>query len=656
VGLLVLIGAGAGGVYAWTKVQTSKRSLPSNLILETVKRAPLEISITERGSLESAANMTLTCLVEGEAGTGILKIVEEGTRVTKDQVLVELDSSRLKNEATQQEIVVEQAQAAMKNAEKNVEIQKTQNESDIAAAELKLKLALLDREKYINGDFLQETKTIQGEIQLANEDLTRAQEKYAFTQRLIKKGYATQSELEADRIAVAKATIALSVADEKLRVLKDFTHERQLAEKESNAQEYERELARVKLKAEAALTQYEADFRAKTLTHQVEKEQFEKVKRQLQVCIIKAPRDGLVVYANTRTGGRGGSNEPLIFEGAKVKERQAIINLPDVSNMQVNARIHESKIDMVREGLPATIRVDALPGEVFRGTVNVVSLVPMSGNWPNFNLKEYITYIKITDESSKVSSLKPGLTAEVEILIDQIASTLQAPITAFVERGGRHFAWTLVDNKPVRREVKTGKSNELSTQIIEDESLYGKDQGLKEGDTVVLNPRTVLAKEVTKLEEDVPATVDAASFKPGDMPPAKDAGGKKGAAPGGPPGAGGPGSAGGGGPMAGGGGGPGGPGGGPGAGGRPGGGMGDPSEFFARLDKDGDGKLTETEIPDQMKAFINIGRLDANKNNAIDKEEWLKADAERRQRGGGRGGPPGGGGAPAGAGGAGGGQ
>jgi HlyD family secretion protein len=640
--LLILLGllvVAVGGAAAWNKRSGARKSASSDLIVETVKRGPLEISITERGSLESARNLTLTCLVEGEAGTGILKIVDEGTRATKDQVLVELDSSRLRNEATQQQIVVEQAQAALRQAEKNVEIQKTQNESDISAAQLKLDLAVLDLEKYEKGDYIQETNTIQGEIRLAEEDAKRAEEKKIFTQRLIQKGYATQTELEADRIAHEKAKIAVAVAKEKQTVLQTYTKKRQLSEKEANAKEYEREVTRVKLKSEAALAQYEADFKAKQLTFEVEKNQYDKLLKQIEFCIIKAPRDGLVVYANTRSGFRGGS-EPLIYEGAKVKERQAIINLPDVANMQVNARIHESKIDMVREQLPATIRVDARPGEVFHGTVDMVSLVPMSGNWPNVNLKEYITYIKITEEPSITASLKPGLTAEVEILIDRISSALQAPITAFVERGGRQFAWVLVDNQPVRREVKTGKSSETTTQVVEDEALYDQNQGLKEGDKVVLNPRTVLPKEVTLLEEEVPAVgANQPTFKAGDLPPAKE--GAKGPGAGGPPAGGPPG----GGPRS-----PGeggGPGGGPGMAGGPGGGQGgggrggfDPAAMFDNFDKDKDGKLTDAEIPDRMKE--NVARIDTNKNKSIEKDEWLKFAAEMPRGGGGRGGPPGG--------------
>jgi HlyD family secretion protein len=501
VALIVLV-VTTGVVLAWQGKLLPRGEEKSSLITEAVKRGALEITITERGSLESANNKTLVCEVEGEAGTGILKIVDEGTRVKEGDELVLLDASKLRNDATAQEIVVEQANATHETALKNVEIQITQNDSDIAAAELKWRLAQLDLKKYEEGDYVQEKNTIQGEIELAQEDYTRAKDKHAFTQRLISKGYAKRSEVEADRVAVQKALIGLKVAEEKRKVLNEFTHERQNKELEANAIEFGRELERVKLKAAAALAKYEADLSAAKLKFVVEKTTLAKIKRQIELCRIVAPRDGMVVYVNTRSGGgRGGmSNDPLIYEGAKVKERQPIINLPDVRNMLVNARIHESKIAMVREKLPATIHVDARAGETFHGEVSMVSLVPQSGNWPNFNLKEYVTAIKLSDDPEKISELRPGLTAEVEILIDRLSNVLQAPVQSFVERGGRHFAWVLVGLLPVRKEVKIGKSNEQMMEIL---------SGLVEGERLVQTPRTVLPKEVVQLEADVPATVES---------------------------------------------------------------------------------------------------------------------------------------------------
>ncbi|RPI80361.1 MAG: hypothetical protein EHM42_12205, partial [Planctomycetaceae bacterium] len=276
-------------------------------------RGSLEIIIVERGNLESAKNVTLSCMVEGEAGTGILKIVDEGTRVSTGQVLIELDSSRLRNDLTTQEIKVEESKAARTQAEEEVKIQESQNESDIADAELKLEIAKLDLEKYDSekGEYSQKLNELEGNIQVAQEDLTRASEKLRYQQRMIGKGYATQTELDADRIAETKAKIALAVAEEKLNLLVKYERKRQLAELRANVKDYSRELDRVKQKAKNAMTQKAADLNAKELTFKVEKDKYDKLLKQIEACIIKAPSDGLVVYANTRSGGSRSSNEPL---------------------------------------------------------------------------------------------------------------------------------------------------------------------------------------------------------------------------------------------------------------------------------------------------------------------------------------------------------
>ncbi|MGE5191877.1 MAG: hypothetical protein ACM3U2_05200, partial [Deltaproteobacteria bacterium] len=72
-------------------------------------------------------------------------------------------------------------------------------------------------------------------------------------------------------------------------------------------------------------------------------------------------------------------------------------------------------------------------------------------------------------------------------------------------------------------------------------------------------------------------------------------------------------------------------------------GGGDPLAFFQRLDQNGDGKVTEEEMPEFMKA--RFAAMDANGDKSIDKDEWQKAAATFQARGGGRrgGSPPGGG-------------
>ena len=81
-----------------------------------VARGPLRISVTEGGSLQSLKSVTITSEVEGE--TKIAGIVPEGTVVTADdvakgRVLIELDSSEIRNKLNRQEIAVSDAAAGV---------------------------------------------------------------------------------------------------------------------------------------------------------------------------------------------------------------------------------------------------------------------------------------------------------------------------------------------------------------------------------------------------------------------------------------------------------------------------------------------------------------------------------------------------------------
>lgn len=626
--LLALPLVALGTAFVWNGVLSGPgKNRQTDLATEVVKRGPLEVKLTERGNVDSANNLTLRCLVEGGTGTTILKIVDEGTRVEPGQVVIELDSARLRDEALAQQIRLDAALAAFKIAEAEIAIQQMQNESDVAAAELKLELARLDLQSYNKGDYVQQMQIVLGEIKMAGEYLTRATERWTFTQRLMRKGYTTTKVLDADRVALARATIDFDSAREKRRVIDRFTHRRELAERESNAEFAEQELERVKLRGQAALSQRERIFLARKRSYFIESERHKKMLVQIDACTIRSPREGMVVHANTLEGGRS-SSTPLIFEGATVRERQAVIHLPDLSRMQVTARIHETKVAMLSEGLDVSVHVDAHGGETFHGVVDQVALVANSGSWPNIYVKEYATTIRLTDDLEKLATLKPGMTAEVEILVDHLDSVLQAPIQSCVERGGRYFAWVQDDDSDLtRHEIQLGKSNDVAAEIV---------AGLSEGEKVVLNPRSALPDEVALLEQELAAMseaspqIDAAAPRPvptraatpisptgatheGETVPGKSDDGDKGmhekeTRPSSPvdrqpatvlivaslP-----------------------------DNGQPAGkDADDPMAVFNRLDKNHDARVTESELPDPMKQVFP--RLDTNGDHAIDKEEWKK--------------------------------
>lgn len=579
------------------------------------------ISLPVQGNLDSQGNAVLSSAVEGT--TTIISIVPEGTIVEKDQVVCELDSSALREKAKQQEITVTQADSAMAQANEKLQITKTQNESDIAAAQLKLDLALLDLEKYRDGEFKQQQKEMKGNEAIASEELVRAKENYDFTKTQVKKGYRTQNEMEANRIAWEQAKLKLQGATEKLHLLEEYDYKRKITELEANAKELAREVERVKLKAASAQTQAEKDYEAQKLTNGVEHEKLDRLNKQIEACTMKAPQAGQVVYANQQSNSFRSSGEQ-IEQGATVRERQAIINLPDLSQMKVDCRIHESLIGNIRIGLPAKITISSFPDHIFQGTVAHVSSVPMTGRWPNTDLREYETEIKLTDGPELIRKLRPGLTAQVEILVDNRKDVLQVPVQAVLAVADKQIGYVLTPSGPERRELLVGQSNQSTVEIKE---------GVKEGELVILNARSQFPEEIALLEAQLNAekAKRTASDKGSEIPAAP-------AAPPVSPGAGGPPGA-----MAGAPGGPGAPGaGGPPGGGRgPGGGNFDPKARFEAQDANKDGKITEDEASDRMKGE-RFKSTDANGDGAITLEEYTAAMSRFMGGGGGGGGAPGG--------------
>lgn len=567
-------------------------------------KGPFLVSLSVQGTVDSLRNAQLVSTVAST--TTIISIVPEGTWVKAGEIVCELDAAQMEDRAQTQQISVTSAEAAEAASAAAVQITKTQNESLIAAAELALQLARLDVDKYIKGEYPQQHDKLSGAVALAQEKLHRANENYEFIRALSRKGYRNQNDVEAERITVKQATLELNAAKEELRVLTDYLKKRTEAELTAKAKEFERDLERVKLQCEAELAQAEKQWEANKQKLDAERDILRKWLDQIEACKLRAPQDGQVVYANLGDTGRRSDGSGGIELGASVRERQAIINLPDVTRIKVDCRIHESQIGSVREGAIARVRISSMGNELFNGRVTSVSSVAMTGRWPNFDLREYKTEITLTDSVEKISRLRPGLTAIVELLVDSRQDVLQVPIQSVVTVGMKNYLFVLEGSGVVRRQVKIGLNNASHMEIVE---------GIAEGERVVQNPRHAFTDEINAMEAELEAqkanevaTSPEVARPPVGRPgsPAPDAA----AAP----------AQGGGGA----------------GGGRP-----SPDALISGADKNGDGKLSADEAPEQMKA--NFAAIDADSDGFVTREELaarFQSRGGRGQGGGAQGGQP----------------
>jgi RND family efflux transporter MFP subunit len=224
------------------------------------------------------------------------------------------------------------------------------------------------------------------------------------------------------------------------------------------------EMETLKGNLNASKAKHEADKeRAKHLAAQVEL-----ARADIEYCVVKAETSGLVIYATSRPW----EYAPNIQEGATVYMGQTLLLMPDLAQMQVKISIHESFIDRMRPKLAAQV---SLPDRMLAGEVSsVASVAEPAGEWNGYVVK-YDTIIEL----SSVQRLKPGMSAEVEVIIDRYTDVLTIPVAAVVETAEGDFCWVKTAKGAKRRSVKLGDT---------DDSFIVVKAGLKEGDEVVLNP------------------------------------------------------------------------------------------------------------------------------------------------------------------------
>ena len=229
--------------------------------------------------------------------------------------------------------------------------------------------------------------------------------------------------------AVARENLTLESAQTKLEVLRKYTADRTKGEL---AADIERK------------RMVELSHRA---TLELEKDRTAKLERQIQRCVLLAPAEGAVVYANDP--GRGPvSNRVQIEEGATVRERQKIVSIIDLNApARVNVKVHESLVARVRPSQKARIKVDAFSGLTLTGSVSLVAPLPDPQTSFEGSKKLYTALVRIDDGPK---GLRPGLSAEVEIPIADLDDVLIVPVAAVLHLDGKDqlavktpggFAW-----------------------------------------------------------------------------------------------------------------------------------------------------------------------------------------------------------------------
>jgi HlyD family secretion protein len=177
-----------------------------------------------------------------------------------------------------------------------------------------------------------------------------------------------------------------------------------------------------------------------------------KAQIDLARCTIRSPIDGMVIYRNVNVG-------QTVAASLSAPVLMVIAN--DLAKMQIEANVVEADIGVVKVGQAVEFRVDAFPGEKFKGKVTQVRNAPRE----QMNVVVYQTIIDVSNPDLK---LKPGMTATVAIIVASRDDALKVPNAALrfkppkeaivVDASSAGPASNLSDGKPSSAGSSTGKS------------------------------------------------------------------------------------------------------------------------------------------------------------------------------------------------------
>ena len=336
-----------------------------------------------------------------------------------------------------------------------------------------------DLELLEDGEAKQQLRSLQDELQVAQEELLLTQDRIAGQRRLEERGFITPTELEAEELNLNKANNKMEQKETALKLYIQYSFpkeaEQKLSDFENAVMSYQRQVK----ENIAEQAQEEARFSSAERKFNLEKVKLADVNQQIEFATIRAQRPGLVVYgaANQNSSRWRRSNQEAIQEGATVSERQAILTIPDLREMAVKVNIHESAVQRVAVGQRVRVAVDAFPDDPLMGTVTRVAVVADSANsFMNPDLKVYPTTINIDGTHEW---LRPGMSAEVEIVVDRLEDVIYVPVQAVTYFDDQRVVYVAGRGTPERRTIEVGSFSESFIEIV---------SGLEEGDEVLLLP------------------------------------------------------------------------------------------------------------------------------------------------------------------------
>ena len=470
--------------------------------IEVVERGDFQMRISATGNLEPLIDVEIKSNVEGE----IVRLhVKNGDRVEKDQILLELDPELYEEGKKQAEADVAAAQAQVRQAELNIELKNERLDSQLTQADADLKIAEANFEttkattitqiSQAETDVLTTKNSLaQDRIALDQANIALAQAKITLSENeaslrsakvsldnakseldrnteLFDKGLVSKKALEDAQAQHANAEVQHENATTRVESQKQainsqkrtiqtretavVTREAILAQEERNLQNLKN--MRQEAEEEAQLRVENSRTRLQELVETFDNEKLltqqsrvsaeaNKLRREsslkneaerLDWTTIRAPMAGLVTLLELEEG------EIVTSGRSAFSQSPPIMTIVDPSKMVVKTFINEVDMERLRLNQRAEIKVDAYQTNTYDGTVYEIS--PSGAEQDNI-----ISFEVMVEVNGSPEELRPGMSADVDIITYEEKDVLMLPIDALINEPSATVTAQVENTKPYK--------------------------------------------------------------------------------------------------------------------------------------------------------------------------------------------------------------
>lgn len=450
--IVILAVLGAGGYFLFQRNQQQRQTeLLNSLQTVAVERGPLTASIGATGVVRSNQSADLTWQTSGTVED---VLAEVGDEVTTDDLL-----AFLKKTSLQQSIIL--AESDLVDARQDLEdLQKPASELSLAQAReaiVTAQKAVEEAEKRLNG---LKTSASQSNINAAEATVTIARDRLERAEKAYRP-YENKSEENLIRAnlqaALAQAQQEYDAAVSRLNNLRGTASATDLSVAEADLEVARASLLDAQETYETLLNGADAAdiLRAETRIAAIE--------ATLNLPQIRAPFNGTITEVNSKIGDQANPGTRAF-------------RIDDLSRLLVDVGVSEVDINRIQPGQEATLLFDGIPNQEYKAVV--VEIDPVGTN--NQGIVEFNVTFEIVEPDEAV---RPGMTAAVNIIINQLEDVLQVPNRAVRIVEGDRVVYVLENGELVPVTITLGVSSDLNSEVLDSE--------LTVGDLVVLNPPQV---------------------------------------------------------------------------------------------------------------------------------------------------------------------